>query len=169
MLNQIMAGFWQAFMGPVVKVMWFMASLLWVTALSLSFCYTSNHFISNFEKSSFITRSGINLIRSFRHNCRIVWGVILPIDPATYPGISMDEINHLPKAKDASYQFPKKFAPLQENGLKLIALQTLEVEKNILGIFMESESIYANTLLSKMQMHYDWDRAPASDTKPTLE
>lgn len=167
MLDNMVAGFWQAFMGPIVKFLWFLASLLWVAALSLSFCFTSNHFISDFETSSFITKNSIHLVRSFRHNCRIVWGVILPIDPSMYPGISSAEINYLPQAKNALYQFPKKFAPLQENGLKLIALQTLALERNVLGIFMESESVYANTLLSKMQLSYDWTRAPASDSAVT--
>lgn len=156
----------RAVTGELVK--YFMKFLLgvmmvfWMLTLSLHFCFTSNYFVSNFQNASFATKAGINLVRSFRHNCRIVWGTILPINPAMYPGITKQEILSLPSEKNALYRIKKKDAAFRNRGMKIIAMNALSMEGAVLGIILTTDQIYANSLMSKMKMNYDFDREPAS-------
>lgn len=163
MLEHISKAFWQVFMEYVVKWAMFFACGIWVCALTLAFCFTSNYFITNFEKSNIVTKTSINLIRSFRHNCRIVWGTILAIDPGQYPGITPTEIQMLPSPQKALYQFKSSWGPTQRRGLHLMALNALELERITLGIFLTSKDIYANTLLSELKWNHNLDRVPAQE------
>lgn len=163
MLDMIGKAFWQVIMEYVLKAAIMVSLAIWACALSLTFCFTSNYFITDFEKSNFLTKTSINIVRSFRHNCRIVWGTILPIDPITYPGITTMEIKMLPKPAKALYQFDSFWGRTQKQGLHLISLNALELERTTLAIFMTSKEIYANSLLSEIKLQHKLDRSPAQE------
>lgn len=114
----------------IMSLKWFQIFCLFIVCLGLAM--TSNRYKDFFYKESYVGKVGYSVFENVRYNMRVLWGSVLPIDPAMYHDISEIDKKTLPDPKKALFKLNKS----QQSGLYLIKEDARGIEDATVRLYV---------------------------------